>query len=242
MIALILAGGLGSRLREVVPELPKPLADIQGEPFLAYLLNYLSKFASIQRFILSVGYKGDLIESYFGKTYAGIPIAYVYEKEPLGTGGALQLALKDFPPQDFPVLVINGDTFLEFDLQKLLQLHLKAKLDLSVVLREVPESQRYGVAHLAGEHLLGFQEKMSEGPAWINGGVYLLSSSVQKTLKKVDLEKFSWETEILSRLRHLSLLAGGFKTHGNFIDIGIPEDYKKAQSLLPLWLRERPGS
>lgn len=226
MEAIILAGGLGTRLRNVIPDLPKPMAPICGRPFLAILLDELisTGFTTIT---LAVGYRYEAIRDYFRQNYGSLRLNYSVEKKPLGTGGAIRLALEQTTaPQ---VFVLNGDTHLELDYRAMLRAHLKAGAALTMAVIRVPDAGRYGALDIEQGHIRGFFEKGRSGPGWINGGVYLLSAEL---LDRYALPRvFSFETNLLTpNVRELKPLA--FQTEGTFIDIGIPEDYDRAQDLL----------
>jgi D-glycero-alpha-D-manno-heptose 1-phosphate guanylyltransferase len=224
--AIILAGGFGTRLQSVVSTLPKPMAPVNGIPFLNYQLDYL-KASGVQQVILSIGYLADKIISYYGLTYKGLSITYVMEETPLGTGGGIRLAMEKCT--DASVLVLNGDSFFDVDLTLFVQQHEQSKAPCSLALRRVEDSSRYGKIETdASNRITSFKEKSNEAQAGtINGGVYLLDTAVYKanTLSK---ESFSIEKDFFEKqLSDLTLK--GFVFDGYFIDIGIPEDYLKAQ-------------
>ncbi len=226
MEAIILAGGFGTRLRGVLPDLPKPMAPIHGRPFLSILLDKLTA-AGFTVAILAVGYRHEAIKEYFGNSYGTLRLDYSVEEEPLGTGGAIRLALEQTASPH--VFVVNGDTYLELDYRGMLAAHLKAKTSLTVAVRTVPDSSRYGVLDIKHGHIQGFTEKGRVGPGVINGGVYLLSRNLFDcyTLPTV----FSFETDLLMNHVH-ELRPHAFRAKGAFIDIGVPEDYARAQNLL----------
>ena len=221
--AIILAGGLGTRLRSVVEDRPKAMALVNEKPFLAYLLDYWIG-QGIERFILSVGYKAEMIQAYFGSTYKNATIVYALENEPLGTGGAVKNALQYVQSQD--VLVLNGDSMFCVDLEAFTQFHLKNQADISFALKEMQDFDRYGIISLAeNKQITVFQEKQYIQSGWINGGVYLLQKSI---LAEVEAAKFSLEKDFFeTKIDDLQLF--GFESEGYFIDIGIPEDYAKVQ-------------
>jgi D-glycero-alpha-D-manno-heptose 1-phosphate guanylyltransferase len=229
MQAILLAGGLGTRLRSVAPDRPKPMAPIDGRPFLAFLLDSLidAGFASA---VLAVGYRHEVIEQYFGDCYRNLPLYYSVEQEPLGTGGALRLALaRTTAPEIF---VINGDTYLELDYSAMRAAHQKARAELTVAVRQVPDAGRYGALDLAAGRIRGFFEKGRAGPGAINAGVYLLSRGLFDRYEPPPA--FSFETDFLAP-RVLALKPLAFPADKRFIDIGIPEDYARARELLPAW-------
>jgi D-glycero-alpha-D-manno-heptose 1-phosphate guanylyltransferase len=231
MEAIILAGGRGTRLQSAVPDLPKPMAPIAGAPFLSYLLKYLEQ-SGIARFVISVGYKREAIMQAFGNDFNGIPIAYAIEGAPLGTGGAIKLALQKCAEDE--VFILNGDTYLEADLRELARLRASQNADISIALKEMADFDRYGSVELDSEGgIAAFREKEHTACGCINGGVYYMSRDV---FSGFDLpEKFSFEDFLAQNLGKLKLC--GLPSAGNFIDIGVPDDYEAAQTLLPKWVK-----
>lgn len=224
--AIILAGGFGTRLKSVVTDLPKPMAPVNGEPFLNYQLNYL-RFYGIKRVIFSLGYLPEKIETYYKTNYRGIEISYVIEKEPLGTGGGIRFAMsKCIDPL---VLVLNGDSFFDINLTDFYEQHQNQKSQISLSLRTVSDSSRYGTIETNTEHrIISFEEKTGitkEGK--INGGIYILDKDLY--LKNTpENNNFSIEKDFFEKqLTHLRIK--GFEFKGYFIDIGVPEDYTQAQ-------------
>jgi len=224
MQAVILAGGLGTRLKEVVKELPKPMAEINGRPFLEYLLDYL-KNQGVNKVILSVGYKYELIQEYFKQNYRGIELEYSVESYPLGTGGALKLALSKASEEN--CFIINGDTLFEVDLKRLESFHLQKNSDITFSLKEMLDFERYGtvITNETGR-ITGFEEKKYKKYGLINGGVQIIRSNL---FNSFDLEeKFSFEVDFIEKnYSGLNLYALAFDSY--FIDIGIPEDYSRSQ-------------
>ena len=228
MEAIVLAGGLGTRLQSVISEIPKPMAPINEKPFLYYILQWLEK-NGISRVILSVGYKWEVIYQEFGDRFNQLELIYSVENEPLGTGGAIALAMQKLKGDQF--FIINGDTFFNVKLNDLLQFHKKHQFDFSIVLKTMHDFDRYGTVEV-DEHgtITGFQEKAPKKNGLINGGIYLASQSIQQYFP--NQEKFSFEKEFMEKAVE-DLAFGGFITDRYFIDIGIPEDYQKAQLELP---------
>lgn len=223
--ALILAGGLGTRLQSVVSDVPKPMAQVAGKPFVEYILQYLKEFG-VERVVFSIGYKAEAFQNYFGKKYQGIEIEYVIEKEPLGTGGALKYALEHCIHND--ILVLNGDTFFNIELDDLWIFHQLHQADFTMALREAENASRYGTVQLNDSgKITAFVEKQGvEKEGLINAGIYILNKSIFNSYQLPD--KFSLEKDFLEmHLSELNLF--GCICEGYFIDIGIPEDYKKAQ-------------
>src|ERR1041385_3540817 len=157
--AIILAGGLGTRLRSVVNDLPKSMAPVNGKPFLHYLFLWLKKY-EINRAVLSVGYLSEKVEEYFGEEYLGIKITYAKEESALGTGGGIRLAMEKCSGAH--VLVLNGDTFFDVDLEKLSEVHLGGSSDATLALRKVEDGSRYGTIQLDGNRIKAFREKSPE--------------------------------------------------------------------------------
>ncbi len=226
MEAIILAGGLGTRLKSVVADLPKPMAPINGRPFLAILLDTLSD-AGFTAVTLAVGYRSEAIRDCFGDRYRSLRLSYSVETEPLGTGGAMRQALaRTTAPH---VFVVNGDTYLQLDYQAMLAAHLDADASLTVAVCSVPDAGRYGALEIERKHIQGVFEKGRSGPGVINGGVYLLSRDLFECYSLSSI--FSFETDLL--MPHVSELRPlAFETTGVFIDIGVPEDYSRAQGVL----------
>lgn len=223
--AIILAGGLGTRLRTLVPNLPKPMAPVSGRPFLEYNLDLLSR-QGIRRVFLSVGYGRRVIMECFGSSYRGMKIDYVIEDEPLGTGGALRESL--WHARTNPVVVMNGDTFLEFDLAGLEDFHTRRRSPLTLTLKHLPETGRYGRVVVEGEKVKSFEEKASGGEGLINAGVYMIDRRTGWLLGDYG-RRFSLEDDFLV---HMTDDAYAYLVDGYFIDIGVPEDYLRAQTEL----------
>ena len=224
--AIILAGGAGTRLQKIVADLPKPMALVNGKPFLEYLLTYLSGF-NISHVVLSVGYKAEIIQQYFGNNFGEIKLSYATEKQPIGTGGGIRLALKQTLSKH--VFILNGDTFFNADLNALKKKHLQNKANLTMALKKIEDSSRYGTVKInESKKILGFAEKIeNKKNALINGGVYLINKESFLDLRFP--EKFSFEKEYMEKYVGEKKFYGlVFDTY--FIDIGIPETYKKAQS------------
>lgn len=225
MEAIVLAGGFGTRLRQVVADVPKPMAPIAGRPFLEILLGSLAR-KGFARVVLSLGFMAEKISGHFGPRFAGLDITYVVEDAPLGTGGAARLAATACT-QDH-VFVLNGDTYLDLEVD-LLERQWQAKRHPIVVGREVPDTTRYGRLVVDGDRITSFAEKGIAGPGLINAGCYVLTTDA---LAQFPLgQPFSIETDYLvSEVSHATVEV--FVTEGVFIDIGIPEDYARAQEIL----------
>ena len=225
MEAIVLAGGLGTRLRSVVDDIPKPMALVQGRPFLALVLDQLvdAGFASV---ILAVGYRYEAIQAHFGDHYRGLPLRYSVEREPLGTGGAIRLASAQAGGED--IFVLNGDTYLELDFQTMLDTHGDSGAELTMAICRVADGARYGALRLRDDIVQGFLEKGQSGPGWINAGTYILAPALRARLRAAGA--FSFEHDVLE-LEIESIRPRAFRCFGRFIDIGVPDDYARAQML-----------
>ncbi|MEE3413351.1 MAG: nucleotidyltransferase family protein [Bacteroidales bacterium] len=229
---IILAGGLGTRLRSVVNDKPKCMAEVNGKPFLYYWLQYLARF-SFKRIVLSLGYKSEMVISWIEKirdNYDFI-IDYVVEQEPLGTGGGIRLALNKTSTDD--VFVINGDSMFLADLQDLYNKYSLVNCSVVLALKQMKDFSRYGKVTIDSNNLItDFAEKKFCQQGLINCGVYVLNK--QKLNLQSFEQKFSFEKDVLEQRNDIY----GFEYEGYFIDIGVPEDYHKAQkdfSLLPMF-------
>jgi D-glycero-alpha-D-manno-heptose 1-phosphate guanylyltransferase len=230
MEAIILAGGLGTRLRHLVRDLPKPMAPIAGRPFLEILLASLAH-KGFYRIVLSLGYMAEKVVGYFGNQFCGVELVYEIETHPLGTGGAVQRALRRCH-QDH-IYVLNGDTYLDAEISKM-EAQWQAERAPIIVARAVPDTSRYGCIRAADGRVLEFREKGSVGPGLINAGFYVLPKNVLNS-PPYD-QAFSFETDFLAAQVTKSRF-DLFVTHGYFIDIGVPEDYFRAQiELAGLWI------
>lgn len=225
--AIVLAGGLGTRLRAVVPDWPKPMAPVRGEPFLAYLLRYLGR-QGVNSVLLSVGYKRDAIQTYFGSRFHDMDIGYCAEEEPLGTGGAIIKALRQL--EGDRVFVVNGDTLAHVNYVAMNDLHERSAANITMALSPVPDTSRYGAVEVMDGRVTRFSEKGRSGPGLINVGVYRVSRDF--LLGQAFPEKFSFESDFLYP-RVAALGPAALVTDGYFIDIGVPEDYQRAQQELP---------
>ena len=222
MEAIVLAGGFGTRLRHVVPNVPKPMAPVCGKPFLEYILNYLNN-SGITRVIMATGYKHEVIEQYFHRQYKNIELCYSVEDTPLFTGGAIKKALQDC---DEPyVYVINGDTFFDVNLDAMYQFHVQQNSDLTIAIKYLKQFERYGTLALDDSRITGFREKQKTEAGYINGGIYLMRKNL---LEQMMEEKFSFESDFMEKQVN-ELFFTAFESKGYFIDIGVPEDYAKAQ-------------
>lgn len=223
---VIIAGGLGTRLRSVVADKPKCLAPVNGQPFLFYLLRQMTE-AGVKRILLCTGYQAEQVEQCIGSFHSGVPVEYSREEEPLGTGGALKLAL-DRTGAPGPWLVMNGDSYLEMDLPGFYAAFHDSGCSAALAAVEVPDGRRFGGLRCDSHgRVLAFEEKSEEpGAKWINGGVYLLSQRFLDALPATT--PLSLERDVFPYRLTDGLLA--VKSHGRFIDIGIPESFAAAQT------------
>jgi len=223
MEAVILAGGLGTRLRGVVKDVPKPMADVSGKPFLEYILEYLYK-EGIKRVILSVGYKWEVIKDYFGENYKSIELVYSIENEPLGTGGGIIKAISFV--RSNKVYLINGDTFFDIELKRLYEVMDDNNAQIVIALKKMKNFDRYGVIETEKKgRVIAFCEKEYREKGNINGGIYLIKKDI---FNKFDVPlKFSFENFLSVNVNNLKIFTKTFNNY--FIDIGIPEDYEKAK-------------
>lgn len=221
---IVLAGGLGTRLRSVVSEVPKCMAPVNGEPFLYYLLSALSQYP-VGKVVLSVGYKRECIEDWVQAHGESFPfdIDFAVEETPLGTGGGIRLALEKCNSD--AICVMNGDTFFDVDLTQLLKAHQHSGKLLTMAVKRLLNFDRYGTVSI-DEHgtVTGFHEKRFCEDGYINAGVYMVGD---RNLLKDMPEKFSFETDFLQP-KAAEGFVQGYVSDGYFIDIGIPQGYAKA--------------
>ncbi len=223
--ALILAGGLGTRLRSIMPDRPKVLAPVGERLFLSYILEQLIE-SGIQHAVLCTGYLGDRVQVSFGDHYGSMSLAYSRESMPLGTAGAIRFA--ESLLESNPVLVMNGDSYCQADLDKFCQWHIEKHSKATLLLAHVLDTKRYGqVKTDQNGALVRFVEKDGgHGPGWINAGVYLLDRDLVAAIpsgRAVSLEKEIFPDWIGRNIY-------GYQSEGRFLDIGIPEDYERAES------------
>ncbi len=227
--AIILAGGLGTRLKKVVPDLPKPMALIRERPFLEYQMDFWIS-QGVTKFILSVGYLNHMIIDHFGDSYHTASIDYFVEDEPLGTGGALLMAAQGLKET---FLVLNGDTFFEVNLNDLCLFHNKHNAEWTMSLFRSKDLDRYmGVDLEDNGEILSLQSGGNELTLLANGGVYLVNPSALKRLNYKPYTKSSLENDLLPKFISLGGGLYGLESSGKFIDIGVPEDYYRAQKIL----------
>ncbi len=223
--AIVLAGGLGTRLRDTVPDLPKCMAPVAGRPFLFYMINYL-RTQGVERFIFALGYKHELIEEWLATQFPTLDYICSVEDEPLGTGGAIKLACAHATEEN--VLVTNGDTLFKVDTAQLALMHHSHAAEATLSLKPMQDFDRYGIVETDDNGLvLNFLEKQFCEQGNINGGVYVLN--LMSFLENDWPPVFSFEKDYLESRRFRLF---GSAQDSYFIDIGIPEDLERAQSEL----------
>jgi NDP-sugar pyrophosphorylase family protein len=224
MSGVILAGGLGTRLRSVVADKPKVLAPIHGRPFLAYLMDQLAN-AGLRRIVLCTGYKSEMVEADIGQRFNGMDVVYSIEQTPLGTGGALRLAVPKFESES--VLVMNGDSYVSADFESYLEWFNSVDARAALYLTSVNDTQRYGRVKISRSGCIEiFEEKKNiTGAGWINAGIYLLKRDVVETIPRD--EPYSLEKDLFPQLIGNGLY--GFQEKADFIDIGTPVSYAAAE-------------
>ena len=228
MEAIILAGGLGTRLQSVVKKEPKVMAKIKGKPFLHYLFKYLAK-SGIEKVILSVGYKHESVLDYFKYEYSGVKINYCIEEKCLGTGGAIKKSLSLVNNEN--VFILNGDTLFIIDLLEMSKYQRSTSADVVIALKQIQDSERYGKVEIDDTgRVKHFSEKEFIKSGYINGGLYLVKKDFLTKVNFSD-DSFSIEKDVFEKYFN-DILVYGFCSNDFFIDIGIPEDYSRAQNLL----------
>jgi len=222
MEAIILAGGLGTRLRSVVADVPKCMAPINNIPFISFIITYLQN-EGVEKFIFSLGYKSEIVINFLDEKFTPLNKKYSIETEPLGTGGAIKKACEH--ATDNEVIVVNADTIFNVNLSTLLYFHKENKASCTLALKELQNFDRYGIVELNTNHsIFKFKEKQFCTVGNINGGVYILN--VTDFLSKELPTKFSFEKDYLEKYVIENRFYGStFENY--FIDIGIPQDYKK---------------
>jgi len=226
--AIILAGGLGTRLRNAVPGLPKCMAPVNGKPFIDYVIRYL-KAQGVEHFIFALGYMHEEIEKYINKEYPSIHKSFSIEDSPMGTGGAIRLACSKV--KDKNILIMNGDTLFAINIASLSDFHEYHSAACTIALKPMKNFDRYGVVETDKDgHIKSFNEKKSYQEGLINGGVYLINTTIFKSLNFPPI--FSFEKDFLEKYVSTIKIMGVIQDKF-FIDIGIPEDYNRASKELP---------
>jgi|PlaIllAssembly_1097288.scaffolds.fasta_scaffold127518_2 D-glycero-alpha-D-manno-heptose 1-phosphate guanylyltransferase len=230
MEAVILAGGMGTRLRSVIKDIPKPMAPVNGKPFLFFVLQWVHRYP-VEKIILSLGFRAGTVRDYFGDSFSGIPVEYVIEDQPLGTGGAVKYATRFTEGDHF--LVINGDTFFPIDLKKFYDFHIENSNLVSIALKRMKDFDRYGTVECHEDTIVRFREKGFCSEGLINGGIYLINKNYFES--KELPEVFSIEKDLMEKEAGSGILKAQI-FDDIFIDIGIPEDYQRASELLSHYL------
>jgi len=229
--AIILAGGLGTRLRSAVPDLPKPMAPINGRPFLEYQMRYWIA-QGISHFVISIGYRYQAIIDYFDGQFEGANLDYVIEDAPLGTGGALLMASKKVCQRE-AFLLLNGDTYFSIDLQRFIEFTQKNNADWSFALFRTTEKGRYLGVNVSDDGRIGvLQSDLTFEERLANGGVYLVNPKALAAIPLVCGNRYSLEDDIFPAAINLEQRLFGKEFPDMFIDIGVPEDYFRASTLL----------
>ena len=221
---VILAGGMGTRLRQVISDRPKVMAEIKGKPFIAYLLDQLVE-ANIERVIISTGYMGSLIEESIGFSYKGLQVDYSREETPLGTAGALKLAEKIVDAEY--CLVMNGDSYTEFEAISLFMSCKQKNANITILVKTVDDTTHFGTIQMNEQNVINkfMEKKLRKGTGLINAGVYIMKTSV---LQKIpDKAPCSLEYDFIPAMIGKNIY--GYVADGKFIDIGTPESYSHAE-------------
>ena len=226
MEAIILAGGFGTRLSHIISDVPKPMAPVNGKPFLKYVFEYLLK-NKVTHAVLAAGYKSECIKDYFGDEYKGISITYSLEDTPLGTGGAIKRAMKFCNEED--VFILNGDTYFGVDLFEMKAFHEMHFSKLTIAVKEFGNFDRYGSVVIENDVIKELVEKKPTEYGKINGGTYCLEKEIFDSIRD---DAFSFEERVLES-GLLDIYA--YTSEAYFIDIGVPEDYYKAQEDLKMF-------
>lgn len=230
--AIILAGGFGTRLQEVVKNVPKPMAPIKGRPFLEWQMDYWIE-QGIRNFILSVGYRYQDIQSHFADAYRSASIDYVIENTPLGTGGGLLMAIKKLDLNN-PLLLLNGDTFFEINLKEFDEFAISRNAEWCFSMFSSRECDRYMSLQFDSNdgRLTGLKSDVENTERYVNGGVYWVNP---KSLGKIKAEAgncYSLENDLIPQMIIEGIRTYGFYGKGKFIDIGLPKDYLRAHKII----------
>lgn len=226
MDVIILTGGKGTRLRSKIKDIPKTMADVNGKPFLEWTLEWLSKF-NVKNVILAVGYKKEYIKEYFGDKYQNIKIIYSEEDEPLGTGGAIKKALMRSSEKN--VIAMNGDVFARVDLEKIFEQHVKSDSIMTIAIKEMYNFDRFGVVKFENDRITKFEEKKYVEKGFMNTGVYVINRNIFDN--KINQDSFSIENDYLNKYVASDKISP-FIYDGQFVDIGIPEDYERIKEII----------
>lgn len=224
---IILAGGLGTRLRSEVPDLPKCMAPLNGRPFINFVVDYFQG-QGIEKFIFSLGYKHEIVVEHLNTQYATINMQYIIEEEPLGTGGAIKRACSKASEEN--IFITNGDTLFKVNTDEVINIHLQNKSVCTLALKPMKDSDRFGVVSIdGGKNIVRFNEKKYYADGLINGGFYALN--IPSFLNKNFPDKFSFEKDYLEKYCPDRKFFASIQDN-YFIDMGIPADYKRAATEL----------
>lgn len=225
MEAIVLAGGLGTRLRSVIGDAPKCMAEVNGQPFLSYLFQYLEQ-QGCTKVILSLGYRHEVVLDWLEKNPSSLEVSWVIENEPLGTGGGIQLALQAAETNE--VFVLNGDTLFQVSLSEMRDEYHAHPAETMLALKHLEHFERYGTVAASDSGIItAFEEKKPMDEGWINGGIYMIQRD--EFLSRNLPQKFSFEKDYLETFVSENRFRS-FQSNDYFIDIGIPTDYEKAQT------------
>ena len=225
--AIVLAGGFGTRLQAVLRDVPKPLAPVRGLPFVHYILRWLEE-SGVQRVIASTGYLADKMEAGFRSYSGGLKMTFLREESPLGTGGAIYRALRE--ASDGGVFALNGDTYFPADLNLFRREAERLGGPFAIALRRLPDVSRYGAVDVDNGRIIAMNEKGRSGAGLVNAGLYLLPADLWRRVPMPEV--FSWETDFMQP-KASSLGAAGVVLDAPFLDIGTPESYGLAETVLP---------
>jgi D-glycero-alpha-D-manno-heptose 1-phosphate guanylyltransferase len=228
MQAIILAGGLGTRLKSVVADKPKVLSPVLQKPFLDYIIQYL-KHQGVTSFVFSLGYLANQVIDFLKENYPDLNYQIAIEEIPLGTGGGIKNAMELASEEN--IFIINADTFFDVPLQTMMQFHIQNNADCTIALKQMNNYDRYGTVVLdESDAIVSFKEKKFTDNGLINGGYLIFNQSFYKRATQNLPATFSYEKDVLEKNIE-SMVIKGFISNGYFIDIGIPEDYLKAQEV-----------
>lgn len=231
MNVLILAGGLGTRLKSAIGDLPKPIAPVNGNPFLYYLLKNLEQYP-VEHVCLSLGYGADQIKDALKSYNFTFDVSFAIEPSPLGTGGGIYYAMQT---ADFDeAIILNGDTFFNIDLTNFYAFFKQTQCDIAIASRFVDDAGRYGALQVQNENVIAFHEKSQQGAGLINAGIYCICFSIFKNIEKNN--SFSFEIFMKNHLDKLIIKSKEYTLP--FIDIGIPEDYNCAHEIVKLYIAQ----
>ena len=227
IVPVILAGGLGTRLRTIVSHVPKVMAPVLGKPFIKILIDQVAA-ANFQEVILCTGHMSEKVRTLIGEKYRNINIIYSEERELLGTGGAVINAINIVPSEAESILVMNGDSYLDIGLTQYIKWFVEKKIDAALALKYVRNTERYGSVSIdSKKKVIEFKEKKpNSGSGWINAGIYIFKRNVLDSFEKAC--RLSLEKDILPKLKDMNFF--GYECNGEFIDIGTPESYARSES------------